>query len=72
MMTPYILVRLKTDTPLYFVRGRRLCRHSLHGNLHSLPHADALRLVEAGKAKLLPHCTLHRLREDVARHAAAA
>jgi hypothetical protein len=71
MMQPYVLLKLKADTRAYVVRGRRLCHNSRHGNLHSVPIADALRLVEAGVGKLPRHLSLAILRADVERQAEA-
>ncbi len=46
--------------------GRRLlAHHSAYGNLHAVPLVDALRLVDAGEAKLLDQFRLGRLRAEV-------
>ncbi len=71
-MQRYILCRLRAETRVFFVRGRRIAHHSAFGNLHALPLADALRLHELGTVKLPKHLSLNVLREDVARLAAAA
>jgi hypothetical protein len=63
----YILIRLKVAAPRdVYVGGRRIGRHSQFGNLHAIPKAAALRLVDDGVAKLLPHLDLQRLRAEVA------
>jgi hypothetical protein len=67
MMTPFVLVRLKAATRTARV-GKRTLRHTgPFGNLHAVRVAEALRLVEAGEAKLLDQFRLARLREQVAR-----
>ncbi len=72
MQQSYILIRLKTAAPRdVFVGGRRIGRHSQFGNLHAVPKATALRLIDEGVAKLLPHLDLSRLRSEVAAAALA-
>ena len=67
----YTVVQLKPSSCNFmFLRGRRLAVHGQHGNRHPVRHADALRLVLSGKAKLLPGWSLGRLREQVAAEAA--
>jgi hypothetical protein len=70
----YTVVQLKPSSCAFlFLRsGRRLAVHGQHGNRHPVPHAEALRLVLAGQAKLLPGWSLGRLREQVAAEAAEA
>jgi hypothetical protein len=62
----YVLVRLKDATGSARVGRRSIRHHSQFGNLHSVPLRAALRLVEDGQAKLLPHLSLHVLRAEVA------
>lgn len=69
-MQPYVLVRLKAATEFARANGRVIGHHGRFGNLHALPVAAALRLIDAGHAKLLPHLDLARLRAEVAAAAA--
>lgn len=65
MIEPYVLVRLKTATRTTRAGGRSLRHEGPYGNLHALPLAEALRLVDGGEAKLLGHMSLRILREQV-------
>lgn len=67
MRQSFILIRLKQDAPrVVRVDGRTIGLHSLHGNLHAVEKVSALRLIEAGVAKLLPHQRVDILRDEVA------
>lgn len=70
MMERYVLVKLKQACPSAFAAGRYLGHHAQFGNLHALPLRPALRLVEAGEAKLLDQFRLDVLRAEVAALAA--
>lgn len=60
----FALVRIR-DHVLY-LRGRRLGKHGQHGSLVALPLVDALRLVEAGQAKVPGGIGRQQLRDAVA------
>lgn len=62
MMEPYIIVRLRRGCANVWSAGRWLNRNGMHGNLHCLPLKPALRLIDAGQAKLLPHQRVSILR----------
>lgn len=64
-MQPYVMLRLKSDVRTVVVNGRTLAQHSVFSNLHAVPVSDALQLVEARKAKLLPHLSVDILRRQV-------
>lgn len=65
-MQRYVLLRLKQATPFVRVGTRLLGHHSRFGNLHAVPLLPALRLVEAGEARLLDQFRLGILRAQVA------
>lgn len=65
-MSSYVLVRLKRSTEFVQADGRVLGHHGPFGNLHALRLQTALRLIDRGDAKLLPHLSLPRLRAEVA------
>ena len=60
----FALVRIRER--VLYLRGRRLGKHGQLGSLVALPLADALRLVEAGQAKMPGDATRQQLREAVA------
>lgn len=60
----YALIRLHGSAR---VGDRRLTRHGQFGDLHCVPLRSALRLIDTGAAKLLPHQSLNVLREQAAR-----
>lgn len=66
MMQSYVLVRLRRGQPAVRIGRRRLIYHGQFANLYALPHAKALRLIEAGVAKLPKHLSLRILRDEVA------
>lgn len=66
-MAPYVLVRVRAGAAHILVRGQILGRHSQFGGLHAVRPGDALRLVEAGHAKLLRPAAMIDLRAEVAR-----
>ena len=67
----YALIRLKVAPGSARVGDRRLTRHGRFGNLHCVPLRSALRLIDTGVAKQLPHQSLNVLRELAAREQAA-
>lgn len=62
----YVLVKLRRGAGLVHVDGRTITKHALFGNVHALPLADALRLIDDGRAKLPKHLSIGRLRDEVA------
>ena len=68
-MNRFVQIRLKDDVRRVNLGRRVLCHHGLFGNLHVVTADTALRLVDAGLAKLRPGMRLHWLRMDVQRHA---
>jgi hypothetical protein len=62
----YALIRLKDATGWARVGIRFIRHHSQFGNLHAVPLRAALRLIDDGHAKLLPHQSLLILRAEVA------
>lgn len=67
----YVLVRLKAAAPVVWAAGRKLRHHGPFGNLHAVPPAVALRLIDGGEAKLLAHMSLPLLRRQVERSCSA-
>lgn len=72
MTNYYVPVQLREPFNFYYIGGRRIARHGLHGNRHMVPPAVALRLIDRGILKLMKPLKLQRLRADVAAAAGAA
>lgn len=66
MTAYYVPVQLREPHNFYFVDGRRIARHGLHGNHHMLPADVALRLIDLGVVKLMRPMNPRRLRFEVA------
>jgi hypothetical protein len=67
----FVHVRLKSSTKVVEADGRLLSHHGRFGNLHLVSAPEAVRLIDAGLAKLLRHLDLERLRRHVAEGRAA-
>lgn len=60
-----VQVRLKAHVTSVDLGKRTLTHHGIFGNLHVVPGRTALRLVDAGLAKLRPGMSLLRLRREL-------